>query len=138
MKKEFNIGEIKGFLDTDYYNGGITLKDTNGYTVKVSREGVELLSRICNLIPYREDVINYLKEEGLDERVFNEPYIEEVTKNYEEHIFNDSVKPDYRIWLKVAVAETLYDDFKPDKTETTIKNVSKDNFLSEGKKKKKR
>lgn len=84
MKQEFYIGELKGLLDTDYYKGGIELTDTNGYKIKISREDVEKLNRVCNLIPYREDVIYYLRENDMNERALSEPYVEALTRNYEE------------------------------------------------------
>lgn len=84
MKQEFYIGELKGLLDTDYYKGGIELTDTNGYKIKISREDVEKLNRVCNLIPYREDVIYYLRENDMNERALSEPYVETITRRYEE------------------------------------------------------
>ena len=114
MKQEFYIGEIKGLLDTDYYRGGIELTDTNGYKVKISREDVEKLNRVCNLIPYREDVIYYLRKNDLNERVLNEPYIEQLTLNYEKYRYKyDGIEPSpsWEDCLKKAMEDTNYEQF---------------------------
>lgn len=111
MKKEFYIGEIKGELDSDNYDG-IKLTDSNGYEVFISSGNIEKLHRVCNLIPYRNDVVCLLKQEGFSDRVNNNEYVDAITERYEElRHENDGYYGYYEADLIQAFMEVEYIDY---------------------------
>lgn len=120
MKKDFYIGEIKGELDSDYYDG-IKITDSNGYEVYIARNNVEKLNRVCNLIPYREDVVCLLKQKGFSDRVNNNEYVDAITERYEElRHENDGYYGYWETYLNQAFMEVDYIDYslkdKPQKS----------------------
>lgn len=112
MRKIINLNNVDVIIDTDKYKG-VWLRGSNGMELFFFNNELASLSRFFNLIPYREDVIFYLKENGYEDRMGNEDYVVAITEKYEALRWdNDDINWKYS--LEEAFYSVNYEDYKED------------------------